>query len=640
MDKTEKKDISKARNQSTSEKNNFLGFFIRYYGGFYLLLLLQFLFLFAFNMKISSLNSFTFTLCTSLTYPFIYMLPGVAALLSVFTLFSLLKIKVKYSHRILYLFMIMMSGITITLLFIDYKIYSMFSFHINSFVLNLIFTPGGIESMGASNIDIIMFIFLFILNCFIPLILLFTVIKFSKRFRVHLKRELIWASSIIFILILIGFFGEIEYAYSNYKNNAQVYYNSKQAPFYIPLRMAKIFHSFGIKKIKRDGMILHSKNSMLHYPLKPLSIVEKNKKYNIVWLVSESWRADTLTKEIMPSTLNFADKCLVFHNHYSAGNGTRMALFGMFYGLYGSYWKAALFEHTTPVIMEVLKKDNYQFDMYTSAKFTYPEFDQTIFNNIESKSLHQSDGRGGFVNDRNNITSMLSFIKQRDRNRPFMTFMFFESPHAPYTFPDECIIKKDFLPTFNYSTVDIEANITQIKNRYLNSVNHLDTQLARVFDFLEKEKLLDSTIIIVAGDHGEEFLEKGHWGHNKGFHEEEIRTPLLIHIPDKKHEDIYSMSSHLDIPATIAPFLGLENKPEEYSLGYNLLKQHNRKYTACSSWNELCYIDNKFKDVIEPMGYNTMSSVNDAPVTGGDQKLFNKTQLLEMMRNANIFYVK
>ena len=31
----------------------------------------------------------------------------------------------------------------------DYKLYSLYGFHINGFVLNLITTPGGIESMGA-----------------------------------------------------------------------------------------------------------------------------------------------------------------------------------------------------------------------------------------------------------------------------------------------------------------------------------------------------------------------------------------------------------------------------------------------------------------------------------------------------------
>ena len=405
--------------------------------------------------------------------------------------------------------------------------------------------------------------------------------------------------------------------------------------------MGKIFRKLNIKKVKRNDFVLHESNSMLNYPLKPLKIEPPKKKYNIVWLVSESWRADTLNPEIMPAATEFSKKCVRFHNYYSSGNGTRMALCGMFYGIYGSYWKALLAEHKVPAIFQVLQKENYQFDMYTSAKFTYPEFDQTIFVSIDKKHLHQSDGRGGFINDRNNISSIMKFIKNRDKKRPFMTFMFFESPHAPYTFPKECIVKKDYLPTFNYSTVDIAANITKIKNRYLNSVHHLDTQLARVFKFLEDEKLLDSTIVVVTGDHGEEFLEKGHWGHNKGFHEEQVRPPLMLYVPGEKPRDVYKMASHLDLTPTIMPLLGVKNPSSDYSSGYNLLdKNSERKYTACSSWDELCYIDDKFKDVIDPMGYNTLTTVDDAPVSEKMKSQLNRTQLLDMLKNSKRFYKK
>ncbi|WP_419607389.1 hypothetical protein, partial [Thiolapillus sp.] len=33
--------------------------------------------------------------------------------------------------------------------------------------------------------------------------------------------------------------------------------------------------------------------------------------------------------------------------------------------------------------------------------------------------------------------------------------------------------------------------------------------------------------------HGEEFMEKGHWGHNAGFHEEQIHVPMVLHIPGR-----------------------------------------------------------------------------------------------------------
>jgi membrane-anchored protein YejM (alkaline phosphatase superfamily) len=52
------------------------------------------------------------------------------------------------------------------------------------------------------------------------------------------------------------------------------------------------------------------------------------------------------------------------------GNGTRMALFSMFYGLYGPYWFDFLNTRRSPVLMDVLQQQKYQMSMYTSARFS------------------------------------------------------------------------------------------------------------------------------------------------------------------------------------------------------------------------------------------------------------------------------
>lgn len=76
-------------------------------------------------------------------------------------------------------------------------------------------------------------------------------------------------------------------------------------------------------------------------------------------------------------------------------------------------------------IIDVLKAQNYQMSLYTSAKFSYPEFDATIFSQLPSEILHEAPGAAqGWENDRINVGKMLDFIGKRDRGRPFFTFMF------------------------------------------------------------------------------------------------------------------------------------------------------------------------------------------------------------------------
>ena len=171
-------------------------------------------------------------------------------------------------------------------------------------------------------------------------------------------------------------------------------------------------------------------------------------------------------------------------------------------------------------------------------------------------------------------------------------------------------------------------------------MHHLDSQLDRIFKFLEQEKLLDDTIVVVSGDHGEEFMEKGHWGHNESFHQEQIRPPLLIYIPGKKHQDIYRMSSHLDIPAMLAPYFGITNPPEDFSLGYNLLEGQNRSDSVCSSWNKLCYIDERYKFALSPLPFPTVTGTDDRILTRDETEAFDKAKVFTMMKNTKLFYAR
>ncbi len=623
---------------------------LRFFSGMYIVILLEFMLLSSSTMQISSFTLFLFALCVTLTYPLLYLLPTAFCSSLIILIIAFIRKKFGYAEKwnqwLIYFFWVFLSGGIIFLLFVDHRLYSMFKFHINSFVINLVLTPGGIESMGDSKTDAYVVFLLFIVCILIAAGVLclsnWTLRLFPLLPALEGKIYIV----ALLVLISLGFLERVEFAYYRYQNNPCLIGNSQKVFLYQPTSMAHIFRPMNLKAGARINKIrVGSKNSILAYPLKPIKLKQPlGKKYNIVWLVAESWRADTLNKEIMPATTAFSEKAVYFHNHYSAGNGTRMALCGMFYGLYGNYWDTLLVNEIPPVIMRVLKEENYQFDMFTSAKFTYPEFDKTVFSNIPQKKLHQSAGVGGFINDRKNVSSIISFIKHRDPNRPFMTFMFFESPHAPYTFPKECIVKKNYLHTFNYSTVDVAANIGKIKNRYLNSVHHLDTQLERIFKFLDEEKLLKNTIVVVTGDHGEEFMEKGHWGHNESFHEEQVRPPLLIYVPGMPHRDIYYMSSHLDLPATIGRLIGITNPPFDYSLGYDLFGKIRREYTVISSWARICYVDNRFKyqtsstqNILDP---DVITLVNDSTPTEEQRKKVNMANVFDMLKNTVRFYKK
>lgn len=542
-----------------------------------------------------------------LVYCFFYILPLAAIILLITALLGegrisglLGRLRINPA-AIVGICAVTLSSLVQIFIFADGIIFRRFGFHFNGFVWDLITTKGGIESMGGDNATSVTFAVI-ILGIVLFESMLFILVS-NKRFQaaalgVFTKKRCAGFCIVIGILTIVqlGMFGV-----SALRNYPPVLRASDNFPFYVRVTFATWAEKLGLEASREAGFNFKANSAGLKYPLNPIEQRSDHKKWNIVWLVAESLRSDMLAPSIMPHTYAFSQKAISFENHYSGGNGTRMGLFAMFYGLYGSYWSSFLNELRGPVLIDLLINDKYQMEMFTSAKFSYPQFDKTVFANIPQDRLRDDADGKSWERDRTNVGRLLNFIESRDPNRPFMTFMFFESPHARYDFPPEDIIRRPYLESFNYATVNLQRDIGLIKNRYINSCHHLDSQYGRIIHSLEASGLLDSTIILITGDHGEEFMEKGYWGHNSSYVEEQIRSPLVIWVPGQPARKISRMTSHLDLPATIMTLLGVANPPQDYSLGFDLLGTEEREFAIICDWDSLAYTDKDYKAVF-PFG--------------------------------------
>jgi membrane-anchored protein YejM (alkaline phosphatase superfamily) len=247
--------------------------------------------------------------------------------------------------------------------------------------------------------------------------------------------------------------------------------------------------------------------------------------------------------------------------------------------------------------VDLLLEDGYQMELFTSARFTYPEFDRTVWARVSPERMHEAQKGFGWERDRENVTRILQFLDDRDPGKPFMTFEFFESPHARYYCPPESIIRRPYLEEMNYATMDLERDIGLIKNRYINSCHHLDMQIERILQYLDGHGLMSSTIILITGDHGEEFLEHGRWGHNSTFSEEQIRVPFVLWVPGRQPEVVDRMTSHLDIAPTLLRISGVENPLRDCTLGFDLFGAERRQYTVLANWDGIAYVDDRFTGV-------------------------------------------
>jgi membrane-anchored protein YejM (alkaline phosphatase superfamily) len=562
-----------------------------------------------------------FAVLVWVTYAFVYLLP---ALLVIWLLGKALgSYWTRRLARLLGVIAALLGGGVSSALFADLKIFKMFEFHINGFVWNLLTTPGGVSSMGADRRALAMF------GAVVLLLLAFHQFAawwlqrggwmrcwldthFAGRYRWFL-----YAFVALTVSERVAYAGAYAQAYTPVLRAASAF------PLYAPTTATHLLQRFGVAAQRQTSFAVDA-NGDLRYPKVPLHKREPEKRYNIVWLVAESWRGDMLTPEIMPATHAFAQRACSFERHYSGGNGTRWGIFTQFYGLYGNYWFNVLEHRRSPVLVDRLQELGYQLHVSTSSAFSYPEFDKTVWVNVPSSSLHLPEGPGpGWRWDRKAVDRIEKFLDQRDRTHPFFVFHFFESAHARYYFPKESVIREPYLEDFNYATMNLAQDIGLIFNRYINSVHHLDSQLGRVVGALQRRGLLEDTVVVITGDHGEEFLEKGHWGHNSQFTEEQTHVPLVIFVPGQKPRRVVQRSSHLDLPATILPLLGVTNDPGDYSLGCDLLKGCERKALVFGDWDRIGYADERYKLVfaLSSAGYggNRITTADDQPVKDEQQ---------------------
>jgi len=583
---------------------------------------------------------FSFMLIAFLLYGIYYLLPAITITAVVRFISQRFK---PNSSRAIYLAAILTGSITTLLMFANAKIFSLYGMFFNGFILNLVITPGGIESLGGSSASDVGFALITLGFLSLQILILWLVQGFYARkpsFQLSFKFLPI-ATFALTLLVHMGF------ALDRYTTQ-QLHVVSESIPFYQTVSATSFFKKLGFKPLRDTKLKVKGK---LNYPLNPITYNKPAKPYNIIWLTSESWRADTLNEKIMPNSWDFAKNAARFTRNYSTGNGTRMGVFGMFMGLPGNYWFSFLESRRGSAFIDVLQQQQYQMSFYTSAKFSYPEFDKTIFAHVPIEQLNDKlEASTGWENDRNNVSKLLSFIDKRDPNKPFFTFMFFESPHARYYFPPESVIATPYRDDINYATISkkkFKDDIAPIKNRYINSVHHLDMQFGRIFEYMKAHNLLDNTIVVLIGDHGEEFMEHGFWGHNSTFVDQQVRTPLVIYQPGMKPSISEKMTSHMDVVPTIMPLLGVTNPSSDYAIGYNLLKGEGRNHTYISDWDKVAYVDDEVK-ITQPVngkGFTLLkaSKGNDEPLSNEERKVIllkKQSAMLQLVNDLSKFFKK
>jgi arylsulfatase len=101
-------------------------------------------------------------------------------------------------------------------------------------------------------------------------------------------------------------------------------------------------------------------------------------------------------------------------------------------------------------------------------------------------------------------------------------------------------------------------NLAHLSDLYDEEIAYFDQQFAQLVDSLRKRDLLDSTVIVLAADHGEELYDHNHFGHCRDLaYDTVLKTPLLLWIPGVEPARRRALAENLDIVPTLLDYMGI-----------------------------------------------------------------------------------
>jgi len=107
----------------------------------------------------------------------------------------------------------------------------------------------------------------------------------------------------------------------------------------------------------------------------------------------------------------------------------------------------------------------------------------------------------------------------------------------------------------------------QLRSLYDAELAWVDENIGRLLEGLKAQGRLEHTLIVVTGDHGEEFFEHGRYGHRNGLSEQTLHVPLIVWGPGlgvPAGRVVADPVAIYDILPTLIDYAGLPEEPGLY----------------------------------------------------------------------------
>ncbi len=455
---------------------------------------------------------------------------------------------------------IIVSVVALIILTIDAYVFSLYRFHLNSYVIEQVFGPAAGQVFEFSWAQYLMVVGVLVLVFLIEYLLFLAAQCLAKRNFRMLFACLggLWVFSFVSVQV-VRTMGLL-------RQDRSVLAVERYFPMVAPVGKINAVDSDGVRCEVRD------QGYRYNYPRTAVRLNHPQQPLNLLVIVFDSWRASTLDSVCAPNIYEFSQIAQRYEKHYSGSNGTRGGVFSIFYGLPGCYFRDFNAQGIEPVLLQSLSEEGYDVRLFPSSSLRNPPLDKNAFVRYSSQ-CDPAEGMNAWQRDDHLAKSFMDYVAERDTSVPFFSFLFFDSLHS--------MIKPEgysgkFQPSWDvahYERLGLDADPTEFLNLYKNMVCYLDSLVGDVLDDLKRRGLLDHTIVVLTGDHSQEFDDNHHgfWGHNGNYSAAQMHVPLVYYKP--KNQPLVSgrWTSHYDlVPTLMRDLFQVENPPLDYSIGHYL----------------------------------------------------------------------
>jgi arylsulfatase A-like enzyme len=351
-------------------------------------------------------------------------------------------------------------------------------------------------------------------------------------------------------------------------------------------------------RFMKTAFLLISSICSLFLPLNAVAA----KPLNVLILYGDDWRHDVLGAAghpvvKTPSLDRLSSKGVRFTQNCVTTSICGISRASLFSGQWMSRHGARAFtEWDTPWELgfpSLLRENGYHtghVGKWHNGKPPETKFDFSRF--YHGKHWYPTPDGGKIHATKRNENDALEFLRDRPKDKPFYLNVAFFTPHAQDGHPDQFLPQPESMALYQDVTIPVPPNAsseswkrlprffddknegrvrwrwrfdtpekyqTMMKN-YYRLVTEIDATCGRILAELEKQGVLDHTLVIFTTDNG--YYHGEHGLADKWYpHQESIRVPLIIHDPrmakEKQGTTNDEFTLNVDLAATILTAAGI-----------------------------------------------------------------------------------